>query len=112
MKKLLFLGACLVALASSPVQAQTGETQVAVNFKRVTSTHVQAVITRKGEKPLVQDRKGNGKERAQFRQQVVAKLTQEGYALKTPFDPGTEASSALVFTKQKKPRRSGRGRGG
>jgi hypothetical protein len=30
MKKLLFLGACLVALASSPAMAQTGEADVVI----------------------------------------------------------------------------------
>jgi len=30
MKKLLFLGTCLVALASSPIRAQTGVSQIAV----------------------------------------------------------------------------------
>jgi hypothetical protein len=46
MKKLLFLGACLVALASQPVMAQTGgSTDVDVTVVRVTASYVRTHVT-------------------------------------------------------------------
>jgi hypothetical protein len=88
MKKLLFLGACLMALASQPVMAQTGGAQVAVVRLLSSGSHLFVTTTygvgktesvdtdvplsiAKSQKPI-----------AEAYQQVVMKLTQEGYTLK------------------------------
>ena len=79
MKKLLFLGACLVALASQPVVAQTGTPEVAVlSFYHNASGRLFATIVHGKGTPEKQDTKGSWDEEAQFQQQVIAKLYQEG----------------------------------
>jgi hypothetical protein len=105
MKKLLLLGACLVALASSPVMAQTGPNVVVV---RVTDGLVasQMVIVRGPGKnkqidlPLGTNTKGLVSF-GEAIQQAIAKLYQEGYSLKSTFGGHQGSASTLVFVKEK-----------
>ena len=85
MKKLVFLGACLVALASQPVMAQTGGTDVVVvkvyeyaSEQRISVTHsdgkTEEVSSRAGRSSLP--------EAGAALQKVFAALYQQGYTLK------------------------------
>jgi hypothetical protein len=51
MKKLVFLGACLVVLASQPVKAQTGGADVVVVKVSEYATYIEFYIARSGSKP-------------------------------------------------------------
>jgi hypothetical protein len=103
MKKLVFLGACLLALGSSPVMAQTGGPEVVVVRLFDNGTSVNLVISRgpsKSEKVAF----GSGgrderlTETAEAYQQLVAKLYQEGYSLKSTFT-AVNGLATLVFVK-------------
>ncbi|MGI4822687.1 MAG: hypothetical protein ACRYFV_15870 [Janthinobacterium lividum] len=99
MKKLLLLSACLLALGSSPVMAQTGTPAVAVvrNWANgLASGHL--LIDRDGKTEQVDynaatTAKGVESE-AEAVRQVVAKLYQEGYSLKASLSP-----NLLIFVK-------------
>jgi hypothetical protein len=105
MKKLLFLGACLVALASQPVMAQTGGVDVVVVRVFDNGSSVNLVINRgpgKSEKVFFGSG-GNDKhlaDTAEAYQQLIAKLHQEGYGLKSTF-PAVNGLATLVFVKEK-----------
>ncbi|MGI4872468.1 MAG: hypothetical protein ACRYFX_14980 [Janthinobacterium lividum] len=102
MKKLLFLGACLVALASSPVKAQTGGAEVVVvHFYHNGTPRLYAAIARGDSAPQVVDMKGDGAEEATFCQRILAKLYQEGYSLRSTFGGSSSLTGTLVFTKEK-----------
>jgi hypothetical protein len=101
MKKLLFLGACLVALASQPIMAQTGSDVVVVHFTRAGGGggHFVATIAYEGGKTEVQDVKGDEAAEVKFAQQVIAKLYKQGYSLRGSFAPGFPSTNMLVFVK-------------
>lgn len=100
MKKLLFLGACLVALASQPVMAQTGGADVVVvHFYHNGTPRLYAAVARNGAKAEVQDMKGDGAEETEFCQRIIAKLYQEGYTLKSTFGGSGSMTGTLVFVK-------------
>lgn len=87
MKKLLFLGACLVALASQPVVAQTGGTEVAVvQMTEIDRGDLYFVIVRNGVKTeekvfeSVLGKKGEI-DRAEAKQKVLQQLYQQGFTL-------------------------------
>jgi hypothetical protein len=96
MKKLFFLGACLVVLASSPVKAQTGGSDVVV--VRVDESglkKVQVIIAYgNGKTELVEvdvNRNPNEertKAAVEVYQKVLQKLHQEGYRLKATSTSG------------------------
>ena len=111
MKKLLFLGACLVALASQPVMAQTGV---------VPSVAVVSIwYPGDGNQPYLQiDRDGKTERttvlslgigekitsntveaRAKALRQTVIKLYKEGYVLKASL--GHKEVDELIFVKEK-----------
>ena len=106
MKKLLFLGAYLVALASAPVKAQTaGADVVVVKVQEAINGSLKITVCRGAGKSEVTDVKareavaaGNGAEAVQ---QVIAKLSQEGYSLKTSYGGGWNyaITNTLVFIK-------------
>jgi hypothetical protein len=103
MKKLLFLGACLVALTSSPAMAQTGGADVVVVQVSFGGAGGQILISRgegKTEVIAVKKDKNQGFETEAY-QQLIAKLYQEGYAIKSTFSDGVRNDSALVFVKEK-----------
>lgn len=104
MKKILLLGACLVALASQPVLAQTGGTEVVV--VRVVDTGGRFVIGRPGGKTeevsfnSSYSSKGLAESAVQL-QQAVASLYQQGYTLKSTFTGASGSVSTLIFVKEK-----------
>jgi hypothetical protein len=103
MQKLLFLGSCLVALASQPVMAQTGEADVVVVRVYDAGANVELAISRgKGQVEMIKFSSGVSdkhlKEAAEGYQQALAKLYQEGYSLKSTFTT-SENLSTLVFVK-------------
>ncbi len=107
MKKVLFLGACLVALASSPVIAQTAGPQVVVvrvNDGGGLGSHL-VIVRGEGKSEVVDFPLGLSVKSlttsGEAMQQVFAKLYQEGYALKSTFGGGQGYTSTLVFVKEK-----------
>ncbi|TVT40666.1 hypothetical protein FNT36_14455 [Hymenobacter setariae] len=105
MKKLLFLGACLVALASSPVVAQTGGADVVV-VRVYSGNYSRIVIAREGGKTEVLDfhagiTEKRDKEAATELQQVVSSLYREGYELKSTFSEQNSYTANLIFIKPK-----------
>ena len=105
MKKILFLGACLVALASQPVMAQTGGADVVIvqtYFTGISTLHI-AVTRADGQtqEAEVKDA-GNVKSHvvAVALQQTLAKLVQEGYTLKSNFAFGVNQVQTLIFEKR------------
>jgi opacity protein-like surface antigen len=129
MKKLLFLGACLVALASSPVMAQTNKVQVEswhtelaqtggsdVVVVKVTESYgrIEFFIARAGRKPEHREfgfkqLKDKGEDRfyngsAEYTRSLLMELAQQGYNLTTTYTSGGVAGgpgpTTLVFTKR------------
>jgi hypothetical protein len=117
MKKLFFLGVCLVALASQPVMAQTGGSDVDVTVVRITAggSRTYLAVTRPGGKQeeielnnylsLDADKPvGKRKQVGIGLQELVTDLYRQGYQLQSTFDTQTsEASSAsvLLFIRKK-----------
>jgi hypothetical protein len=103
MKKLILLGACLVALASQPVKAQTGGADVVIVkiTEGIESLHID--IARRTGKPEVLDYKAKdlreGGAAAAATQRVIAKLYQEGYRLKGTYGGNQGYLSTLIFVK-------------
>jgi hypothetical protein len=112
MKKLLFVGSCLVALASQPVRAQTGgSTEVDVTVVRVTAGYPRTfvTITRPGGKDesIEFDNYGRAEKRQLVGpgfQQLVADLYKQGYQLQSTFDTtlGTNTSASILLFIRKK----------
>jgi hypothetical protein len=103
MKKLIFLGACLVALASQPVMAQTGEPQVIIVRVYDAGGNVELAVSRGNGKPELLKFDAGIRDKdllaaAEGYQQALAKLYQEGYTLKSTFTT-SERLSTLVFVK-------------
>jgi hypothetical protein len=104
MKKLLFLGACLVALASQPVMAQVGGADVVV--VRVVDTGGRLVIgypdgkTEEVSFTSNYSSKGLAESAVQL-QKAIASLYQKGYSLKSTFSGAGGAVSTLIFVKEK-----------
>jgi hypothetical protein len=101
MKKLLFLGACLVALASHPVMAQTGGADVvAVKMleyageQRITATH----SNKKTDEVSSKTGRTNLPEAGVTLQKVFTTLHQQGYMIKgsTPTYAGSIGTFILV----------------
>jgi hypothetical protein len=102
MKKLLFLGACLVALASQPVMAQTGGADVVVVQVSFGLGAGQILISRGGGKTEVVEIKKQNRNagfESEAYQQVISKLYQEGYTIKSTFSDGVRNQSNIVFVK-------------
>jgi hypothetical protein len=105
MKKLLFLGACLVALALQPVTAQTGGTDV-VTVQIYSGTRSRIVIAYPGGKTedlpfnTNTDSKGLVESTKQV-QQIVTSLSQQGYELKSTFGGHAGYGATLIFVKGK-----------
>jgi hypothetical protein len=102
MKKLLFSGACLVALASQPVWTQAIEKEVII---------VQAITIGRGDGYITITRSSGKEENVPFKpysknfsqeavayQQVITKLYQEGYNLKSTFSTSNNTVT-MVFVK-------------
>jgi hypothetical protein len=103
MKKLLFLGACLLALASQPVMAQTGGADIVVVRINDTGAIVYMAISHgAGKTESLSFPSGYNEKRiletAERYQQVLTKLYQEGYSLKSTFTV-SQGLTTLVFVK-------------
>jgi opacity protein-like surface antigen len=107
MKKLLFLGACLVALASQPVMAQTTAPEIVVVRVTEDSRHVYVSITRadgKSEQLKFDNGAiGEGLDKSgQGYQKLFATLYQQGYRLQSTFSATAATSddrTTLLFVK-------------
>jgi hypothetical protein len=105
MKNLFFMGACLWALGSTPVLAQTGGSEVVV-VRVYDGNAGKIVIARAGGKTeeipfnAGYSSKGLAESTSQF-QQTIASLYQQGYALKSTFSGGAGSVATLVFVKEK-----------
>lgn len=86
MKKLLLLGAYMAAVASSPVLAQTGTSEVAIvqlYFTRINTGHLSLTRTT-GTTEAAQFKTSNThQEEATAYQRVFTQLYQDGYSLKS-----------------------------
>jgi hypothetical protein len=114
MKKPLFLGACLVALASQPVLAQTGGADIVVVKVIESYGLLQVHIARAGSKPELREfgfkqlkEKGetnffNGS--AEYTRSLLVELAQQGYILTTTYpgsgNGGPAGPTTLIFTKR------------
>lgn len=107
MKKLLFLGACLVALASSPAWAQAGEPEVVVVrvVEKIAGKNRLVVVRGEGKSEEVELDSGlNTKSMTasgEAMRRVFAQLYHEGYTLKSTFSGSQGFASTLVFVKEK-----------
>lgn len=105
MKKLVFLGACLVALASSPAKAQTGGADVVtVRICQNAGRVYVATSTGAGKAEVSEIEVSNYTNKnigpiADLYQQTIAKLTQQGYTLKST--SGGDIVTTLIFMKEK-----------
>lgn len=112
MKKLLLLGACLVALASQPVRAQAGgSTEADVTVVRVTASYSRTAVTVTrpgGQQENLEFENDKQSEKRQVVgvgfQQLVAGLYQQGYQLQATFDTqmGTSGSASILLFVRKK----------
>jgi hypothetical protein len=104
MKKLLFLGACLVALASQPVVAQTSGPNAVVVQVYYTGVNTQHIAITRGEGKTediqLKNTSINDHKAAESYQRVMEKLLAEGYTLKSTFSLGTTANVTLLFEKR------------
>jgi hypothetical protein len=102
MKKLLFLGACLVALASQPVMAQTGgaESEVTVvQVEFIGFDNYRFRISHGEGKTEVYTVKAKDNSLVEAVQKQVAQLYQQGYALKGEFRTNGAGTTMMVFVK-------------
>jgi hypothetical protein len=104
MEKLMFLAACLVALASTPVIAQLGGPNVVIVQVYTTglgSGHI-AITQGEGRTEDVEFKVTNIKQHtaAEPYQRVFAQLVQERYSLKSTFFPKDGSTVTLVFEKK------------
>jgi hypothetical protein len=103
MKKLLFLGACLLALASQPVMAQAGGADVVLVKIADNGLSLHMETVRGTGKPELLDL--TGKEYRETgaatsaTQRVIAKLCQEGYILKGSYAGQHSYFTTLIFIK-------------
>jgi hypothetical protein len=104
MKKLFFLGACLVALSSSPVMAQTSGPDVVVMkvYERAGTLRI-AVSHGEGKTEVIEGTGGAGKKdiitSSETLHKVITGLYQQGYSLKSTFETNQGVLSTLVFVK-------------
>jgi hypothetical protein len=106
MKKLFFIGACLLALGSTPAMAQTGGPEVVVvQLYYVGTSHLHIGITRaSGQTEDIEVKASFNDVRdhaaAVAYQQAFAKLVREGYTLKSTIAQTGGALATLIFEKR------------
>lgn len=104
MKKLLFLGAVLLALTHVRAQAQTAGPDIVVVKVAEYQNNTQVVIARsEGKAEFIEFEGGAGPnamtQSAKRVQQVLAKLYAQGYVLKSTFSGDHGSMSTLIFSK-------------
>ncbi|RZJ95099.1 MAG: hypothetical protein EOO60_01405 [Hymenobacter sp.] len=102
MKKLIFLGACLVALVSQPVMAQTGGEDIVVVRVLEYSEHTHLTIERaKQESEEVEfkweTKPGKGERASKDYLDALSKLYQQGYLVQASI-PGASSTGSAVLT--------------
>jgi hypothetical protein len=105
MKKLIFLGACLVALALQPVIAQTKPDVVIVRLADGTNASQLIIVRGPGKNEVIDlltsiNTKGLISS-GEAIQQAIAELYREGYSLKSTFSGYQGSVSTLLFVKEK-----------
>ncbi len=105
MKKLLFLGAFLVALISQPAMGQTSRPNVVVVQLYYTGLSTQHIAITRGEGHTedIQFKNTSPEEHkaAEAYQRVMEKLFAERYTLKSTFSLGTNANVTLLFEQRR-----------
>lgn len=102
MKKLIFFGACLLALSSQPVLAQTGGTEVVVVRVFEYSGRLQITVSRgEGKTETIQAKGGeqNQDVGGEALQKVLTGLYQQGYTLKGSVNTYAGSMGTFVFSK-------------
>ncbi|MBH8558981.1 hypothetical protein [Hymenobacter negativus] len=104
MKKLLLLGACLLALSMNPVRAYASDPDIVVVRVFDNGGSARVVISRAGGKNEVSSfNSGNGEkglsDSGQGYLKVVQKLYSEGYSLKSTFTADVFLTT-LIFVKE------------
>jgi hypothetical protein len=102
MKKALFLGACLVGLASQPVMAQTSGPDVVVVRVYEYSSRLQITVSRgEGKTEMIQAKGGyqNQASSGEVLQKVLLGLYQQGYMLKGSVTTDAGGIGTFVFGK-------------
>lgn len=113
MKKLFFIGACLLALVSTPVMAQTSGTDIIVVKVYESNGLLELDIARPSSKPEHREfslkqlkEKGEGNYmsgQAEYTRSLLVELAQQGYTLTTTYIANGRAGTGpttLVFTKR------------
>ena len=113
MKKCLFLGACLLAVASQPVMAQTSTVDIIVVKVLEGNGLLHFDIARPGSKPEHREfsarqlkEKGEGNHlsgQAVYTRDLLVELTQQGYTLTTTYSSSSAPGIGpvtLLFTKR------------
>jgi hypothetical protein len=100
-EKLPLISACLLALGCSPVMAQTSKLAIVVARLYDSGASVQLVITYGPGKTgkLVFKSGGSEARLTEAYQQMIAKLYQQGYTLKSTFSNGNSGIGTLIFVK-------------
>lgn len=104
MKKYVFVGACLLALASLPARAQTGGEDIVVVKVAEYQNSTQLVLVDSAGKSELMELEGGGGPNAMTQsakrvQRVVASLYAKGYVLKSTFTGDHGSISTLIFVK-------------
>lgn len=104
MKKLILLGAGLLALASLPAQAQAGGADIVVVKVAEYQNNTQIVIIDRAGKSELMELAGGGGPNAMTQsakrvQRVLASLYAQGYVLKSTFTGDHGSMSTLIFVK-------------
>ena len=104
MKKLFLLGACLVALSSTPAVAQTERPAAVVARLYYTGIGTLHVAIARGagqtEDTIIRSSGNNDHTLAETYQQVLARLYQEGYTLRSTVTTEHIYSVTLLFEKR------------
>ena len=108
MKKLILLGGCLWAFAAQPAQAQTSQADIVVMKVLESRLGTRIVVARSRGfadeievKPnLASDEARLMRDSAEKIQEVLTKLYQQGYAIKSSFNSSEGGQSTLVLVKE------------
>jgi hypothetical protein len=103
MKKLIFLGACMMALGSSPVMAQAGGPDVVVVRVAEGAGRSHLTIERSGQEPeeIIFDWSDNTSKNQRASKSyldALSKLYQQGYQVQATIPGAQYANGGTVFT--------------
>jgi hypothetical protein len=109
MKKLILLGGCLWAFAAQPAKAQTGQTDIVVMKVLESRVGTRIVVARSWGfpdeievKPILTNNEARlMRDSAEKIQEVLTKLYEQGYAIKSSFSGSEGGQSTIVLVKTK-----------